>query len=60
MGRRKGSGPTEAQIKAERRRDKELKLLDRQEAQRLKATKRKKRGRASLITGSESGIKEES
>jgi hypothetical protein len=57
MGR-KAPGPTEAQVKAEKRKEEELALLEAQEAQRKRALGRRRRGRASLISGLSTGIQE--
>ena len=50
------SGPTDAQKRAEVRKEEELTLLRAQEKQRIQAAGRKKRGRASLISGSATGL----
>ena len=55
----KPSGPTEAQHRAEARKEEELALLESQESQRKRALGRRKRGRASLISGAATGIQEE-
>jgi len=47
------------EAKADARQSAEIKKLDKQEAQRVSALKRKRRGRASLISGSETGVKSE-
>ena len=52
------SGPTDAQKRAEARREEEIAELGRQEDKRKAAAMRKRRGRASLISGSEQGIQE--
>ena len=50
------SGPTDAQKRADVRKEEELTLLRAQEQQRIKAAGRKRRGRASLISGSATGL----
>lgn len=54
----KSQGPTDAQVRAEKRKEEELALLSSQEEQRKRALGRKKRGRASLISGEAAGIQE--
>jgi hypothetical protein len=57
MGSRR-PGPSAAQQRAEERKEKELALLETQEAQRKRALGRRRRGRASLISGAATGIQE--
>jgi hypothetical protein len=57
MGR-KAPGPTPEQQRAEQRKEEELALLEAQEAQRKRALGRRRRGRASLISGAATGIEE--
>lgn len=52
-------GRSQSQIDAETRQAAELKKLNKQEAQRVGAAARKRRGRASLISGSEQGARQE-
>ncbi len=52
-----GSKPTEAQKKAEIAQEKELADLQAKEDSRTAAVGRKRRGRASLISGTEEGLK---
>lgn len=58
MGK-KDPGPSIQQRRAETRKEEEITLLKDQEEQRIKALKRKRRGRATLISGAETGILEE-
>ncbi len=51
-------GPSDAQKRAEVRKEEELSILKTQEAQRVNAANRKKRGRASLISGAETGLRD--
>lgn len=60
MGSRSAPGPTPAQQRAEKRKEEELALLESQETQRKRALGRKRRGRASLISGAETGIQDRS
>ena len=52
------SGPTDAQIRADVRKEAELKTLGAQEQKRIQAAGRQKRGRSSLISGNQRGIVE--
>jgi hypothetical protein len=54
-GGKGASGPSAAQIEAERAQAAELKSLQEKEDARVKAMGRKRQGRASLISGSETG-----
>ena len=58
MGK-KTPGPSLYQQRAEARKEEQLVELEKQEGQRKKAALRKRRGRATLISGAESGILEE-
>ena len=56
FGGSKPKGPTAAQLQAEQAQASELTKLKGQEDQRTAAAARKKRGRASLISGAETGL----
>jgi len=49
------SGPSEAEIRAQKAQEQELSSLQAKEDSRMAAMNRKKRGRASLISGTEEG-----
>ena len=54
----KGSkGPSKAEIEAQKAQEKELADLQAKEDARIKAMERRKRGRASLLSGEETGMK---
>jgi len=57
FGGSKQKGPSEAELQAQEAQKKELADLTVKEDARVKAMGRKKRGRASLITGEETGNK---
>jgi hypothetical protein len=57
-GGKGASGPSAAQIAAEEAQTKELADLQTKENARVEAMGRKRRGRASLISGEETGMKE--
>ena len=54
-GGKSQSGPSEAEVAAQKAQEKELADLQAKEDARVAAMGRRKRGRASLISGSESG-----
>lgn len=56
FGGGKPKGPSAAQVAAEKRQADELIKLKKQEDSRIKAASRKKQGRASLISGEETGL----
>lgn len=56
-GGSKPAGPSKAQIEAEKRQKEELAKLEAEKAGREAALKRSRRGRASLISGEETGLK---
>jgi hypothetical protein len=51
-------GPSKAQVEAEKAQAKELKDLQAKEDARVKAMDRKRQGRASLLSGDETGLKD--
>jgi len=57
-GKGGSSGPSAAQVTAEKAQVKELADLTKKEDSRVAAMSRKRRGRASLITGDETGLKQ--
>lgn len=57
-GGKGASGPSAAQIEAEEAQKKELADLTMKEEARTKAMGRKRRGRASLLSGEETGLKQ--